>query len=290
MRKRVGTGRLWLCALLLFIVGIAIRSTRDGYVQEFLVGFGTFFGLLLLLFLALIAWSYRKNPPSRNPFQDGVIALFLSRKKRRAYEELIATLGAYDPDRFLQAMDVFLKEQKLPKGFYRQASDSRAVAYLQKGEMGRAIDIWKQAAADEQKMRDMYKIHDDGLRVVTHYNLCFAYLENGQAGKARESYRILKEMGASKMWEAHLPAVLSALDAKFFLVEGKYEEARDAYEELLRRSDNPAQLLHEYYDIALIYEALGDVKKQKECLEQVVKHGNKHYKAAKARGKLADMR
>jgi len=298
MISRKMGGRLIIYGILalIFMWAMSLRpegeqtGTSPPLLQTVLAILGIILVVVALFLLLMVVWNYIKYPPGKNPFRDGYIGVLLSRQQQKRHNELVASLSEHDPERFLREMDAFLKDEKLPKGLRRLASDNRAVGYLQRGDAARAIEIWEAVAADEQKMRDEHKQMEDGLRAVTHYNLCTAYLENGQVAEARKSYRILKEMQQSnKEWQARLQRVLLELDAHFFLTEGKYEKAGKAYRALLDDKGNAPEALHEHYALAQVYEGLGDVEKQKAHLKKVAKHGNQHHKAKKARETLGKL-
>ena len=287
---------LWSYLLLILILGVFVVVAQpwaepSGY-SGLITGLVIFVGLVLLCLFGLILWNYIHYQPHKNPFRDGPISHFIHRKKRIKYNEIATILTENDPERFLLETDAFLKEENLPKGLTRIASDNRAVAYLQAGRTKQALAIWEQAAKDEEKLREIHKHKDEEVKAIIHHNLCIAYLENNQLVHARKHYDIVTEMQNSK----HLGKGLKAwfqeefldIDAMFLLAEEQYETARVAYQKLLQEGE-PAKMFGRHFDLANIYEKLGDTEKQKEHLEQVVALGNKHYKAKIAQDKLAEL-
>ena len=238
-----------------------------------------------------ILWSIIRAPKS--PFSDGFITQIRHIGKFREQKRITAFIAEYDPDRFLAETDTFLKQEKLPKSLVRIASDNRAAAYFQKGELERAIEIWTRTAEEEKEWREKYRLCDDLTRSVVHHNLCDVYLRNNQTEQAREHYNVLSEMqharNLTKAMKDWIKKVLLYFDAKFLMAEGKYGEALEPIRNSLQ-DENAWNKLGCHFDLAIIYEKLGDIESQKEHLEQVVVLGNKHYYAAIACDKLLKIR
>lgn|GEM_PF-5562130 len=247
-------------------------------------------GVVLLFPFSTILWTYIKHQPHKNPFRDGPIAHFVYLKVLVKYNAIQAILADNDPDRFLLETDEFLNANKLPKGLARIASDNRAVAYMQAGEIERAITIWKNSAKDEKQLREIDKINDDEIKVSINFNLCVAYLDNNQVSLAREHYDIVKEMQKSKRLGKELKAWFQEefldIDALFLSAENQYGAAREAYHKLLQDGRVARMEIIRHFELANIYELQGDIENQKKHLTQVAAVGNKHYKAKIARDKL----
>jgi len=295
MRKYAG----YLTLLTLIAIMAAITMTSGADIAEFHIGetlriLGIIIGLTALYLIGKVLWFYIKHPPSKeDPFGTGPIAMLKHRKQRQKLSEITAILNENDPDRFLRELDAFFASEKISKGMERVAADNRAVAYLQQGKPQRAIEIWVRTAADEKEARERHKIHNNMVRLTVHYNLAYAYLENGQTALAREHYAIVQEMQNAKYFGSAVKAwILNALvmlNARLLLAEGRYEEARELYQRVLQANGAPERDMDSQFGLAAIYEALGDTEKQKEHLERVAAHGNQHDKARIAREKLAEI-
>ena len=245
-----------------------------------LYGAAVVVALLLLIFIVL-CFKYPHLPRSfLRSIQTGV----LFRPKIWKEHERILTILQHenDPERYIREMEALLKREGIPKGIHQNAASNLAAGYFANGEIQRALEIWKREAADEKKMRD------PSARTIMDLNLCAAYLELGNPEQARVYYdRLVAASQVNKHpLKAWLVLELPGLDAKFYLAEGRYKKARNRMERFV---DEGKGSVHNHFDLASIYEKVGDTRSQRRHLERVVELGNLHYKARIARAKLEEL-
>jgi len=245
------------------------------------------FVLIVLIWIGFLAWAILRDKDGR----EWAKTVLFQRRNSKRYKELLHTLlHDHDPDRFFQETEVFLQTENLPPIFHKYARFNLGVGYLNKGEADCAIEIWTEAVAEVEKNPGKKTRSDHMLQATARNNLCIAYLEIGRIEQARYQEEILQQMQQTQGIKVRFAKDTNLIrQAKFLLAEGRYEEAKQAYEELLQGEKVPTRAIYYHFDLARIYEQWGDVAEQKRHLVQVAEHGNKHYKAEIAREKLRNL-
>ena len=167
----------------------------------------------------------------------------------------------------------------------RLAKNNLGTGHYANGDFDKAIKVLEDIKLNERNVNDFV------FNTIVHSNMCSINLQQGNIGKALKHYEAIKAYLASftketqnKKW---LEFAIEDLDAAFDLANGRYEKALKFYKSHSQlSSETKYGRVHANFNLAMAYEGVGDIEKQKEHYTYVAEHGNLLYIAKIAKEKL----
>ena len=191
-----------------------------------------------------------------------------------------------DPDGYILEMKRRIEkdeeDKKPPLWFWYS---NLAVAYSNKGEFVKAIELLKAIPFDEEK--------NHVANLLTAFNISNISFKTGDYKTAMMYYEKLKAIRgkiSAKRRLATADMLIAMLQAEVDFHHGNYDAVMSfCKKQLESESDTKIRAFMQFLS-ARVYEKIGDTNKQIACLEYVAEHSNVLYIANDAREKLRDLK